>query len=62
VISSLTAAIAAAGLNIDDMINKNRGDYAYNIIDVSGAVADDLVAKLKAVDGVIMVRVIPNCL
>lgn len=62
VISSLTAAIAAAGLNIDDMINKNRGDYAYNIIDVSGEVADDLVAKLKAVDGVIMVRVIPNCL
>jgi len=62
VISSLTASIAAAGLNIDDMINKNRGDYAYNIIDVSGAVADDLVAKLKAVDGVIMVRVIPNCL
>jgi D-3-phosphoglycerate dehydrogenase len=62
VISSLTAAIGAAGLNIDDMINKNRGDYAYNIIDVSGAVADDLQAKLKAVDGVIMVRVIPNCL
>ena len=61
VISSLTAAIASAGLNIDDMINKNRGDYAYNIIDVSGEVADDLVARLKAVDGVIMVRVIADC-
>ena len=61
VISSLTAAIGASGLNIDDMLNKNRGDYAYNIIDVSGDVADDLVAKLQAVDGVIKVRVIPNC-
>jgi len=61
VISSLTAAIGASGLNIDDMLNKNRGDYAYNIIDVSGDVSADLLAKLQAVDGVINVRVIPNC-
>lgn len=61
VISNLTSAIGGSGLNIDDMINKNKGDYAYNIIDVSGDVSDDLVAKLRAVEGVIMVRVIPNC-
>lgn len=61
VISNLTAAIGASGLNIDDMLNKNKGDYAYNIIDVSGSVSDDLVAKLGAVDGVISVRVIPDC-
>lgn len=61
VLSNLTAAIGAAGLNIDDMLNKNKGDIAYNIIDVTGAVADDLAAKLQAVEGVIAVRVIPNC-
>ncbi|MBK9217572.1 MAG: phosphoglycerate dehydrogenase [Uliginosibacterium sp.] len=61
VISNLTTAIGASGLNIDDMINKNKGDYAYNIIDVSGEVSADLVAKLQAVDGVINVRVLPNC-
>ncbi len=61
VLSSLTAAIGTSGLNIDDMINKNKGDIAYNIIDVSGDVSADLVAKLQAVDGVVTVRVIPNC-
>lgn len=61
VISNLTAAIGAAGLNIDDMINKNKGDVAYNIIDVSGDVSEDLAGKLKAVDGVINVRIIPDC-
>lgn len=61
VISSLTSILGGAGLNIDDMINKNRGDVAYNIIDVTGTVGADLTAKIKAVDGVIMVRVIPNC-
>lgn len=62
VISSLTAAIGASGLNIDDMLNKNKGDVAYNIIDVSGEVTDELVAKLQAVDGVISVRIIPACM
>lgn len=61
VISSITALVGAFGLNIDDMINKNKGDVAYNIIDVSGDVSDELVAKLKAVDGVITVRIIPDC-
>jgi D-3-phosphoglycerate dehydrogenase len=61
VISNLTAAIGGSGLNIDDMINKAKGDYAYNIIDVSGEVSADLVAKLQAVEGVINVRIIPNC-
>ncbi len=62
VISSITALVGASGLNIDDMINKNKGDVAYNIIDVSGEVSDELVAKLKAVDGVIAVRIIPACM
>lgn len=61
VISSLTSKIGAMGLNIDDMLNKNRGDIAYNIIDVTGDVPADVVDKLKTVDGVIAVRVIPNC-
>lgn len=61
VISSLTTQLGALGLNIDDMINKNRGDVAYNIIDITGDVPADLVSKLKGVEGVIMVRVIPDC-
>ena len=42
-------------------LRDKQGDIAYNIIDVSGDVSADLVAKLQAVDGVVTVRVIPNC-
>lgn len=59
VLSNLTSVIGKAGLNIDDMLNKNKGDIAYNIIDVSGDVSDALMAALQAVEGVIAVRVIP---
>ena len=43
--------------NVENMLSKSRGDYAYTIIDVAGAGADDL-AKIAAVDGVIRVRAI----
>lgn len=56
-ISSITAAFAAKGLNIENMVNKSRGDYACTILDVANA--DEASAEeLKAIDGVIKVRVI----
>lgn len=61
VISNVTTKIGALGLNIDEMLNKNRGDIAYNIIDVTGDVPADLIDKLKGVEGVIAVRVIAEC-
>lgn len=61
VISSLTSQLGKIGLNIEDMLNKNRGEVAYNIIDVSGDVTPATVTQLKSVEGVIAVRVIPAC-
>lgn len=58
VISALTTALGNAGLNIDNMLNKSKKDYAYTLLDVAGNVSDDVVAKLSAVDTVIKVRVI----
>ena len=40
------------------MVNQNRADLAYNIIDVEGKATDSLVEKLNAIDGVLGVRVI----
>ncbi len=57
-ISQVTAAVAELGLNIENMINKSKGDNAYTIIDVTGTVPADTVAKLTAVDGIVKVRVI----
>ena len=56
-ITSITAAFAAKGLNIENMVNKSRGDYACTILDVANA--DEAVAdELKTIEGIIKVRVI----
>ena len=57
-VGQITTILAQEGLNIADMLNKGKGDVAYNIIDLDNDVSDAIVAKLKAIDGVIMVRVI----
>jgi D-3-phosphoglycerate dehydrogenase len=60
VISRVATLLGNSGLNIDEMLNKNRGEISYNIIDVSDNVTDELVQNLKQVDGVVAVRVICN--
>ena len=58
VISQITAAIGGAGLNIENMVNKSKGDNAYTIVDIKGTVPADLAEKLVAGDGITRVRVI----
>ena len=57
-ISQVAAAVAETGANIENMINKSKGDNAYTMLDVTGAIAEDIVAKLSSVDGIVRVRVI----
>ena len=57
-IEKITKLLAENNLNIADMINKSRGNLAYNIIDVEGSAGDDLVEKIQAIEGVIRARVI----
>ena len=59
-IGSITTIFAKAGVNIDNMINKSRGDWAYTLIvadDLHGQ-AQKLTDELNAVDGITRVRVI----
>lgn len=58
IISQLTTVLGDAGINIENMLNKSKKDYAYTIIDAVGDVTADIIAKLDAVDGVIRVRAI----
>jgi D-3-phosphoglycerate dehydrogenase len=60
-IGQVTTILAKHKLNIDDMLNKNRGEVAYNIIDVGGEVQATLKDELSAIKGVLLVRVIDNC-
>jgi D-3-phosphoglycerate dehydrogenase len=50
--------MAATGINIAEMVNKSKGDYAYTLLDLDSAVTADAVEKIKAVDGVIKVRIV----
>ena len=57
-IAQYTAALGNANINVSDLTNKGRGDYAYSLIDVDSPVTEDVVAALKAIDGVLKVRII----
>ncbi|MDR0945942.1 MAG: phosphoglycerate dehydrogenase [Bifidobacteriaceae bacterium] len=58
VIGEISTLVGGAGLNILGLLNKSRGDLAYNIVDVAGDVPTALVEKLRAADGVLAVRII----
>lgn len=55
ILGKITAAIAEAGLNIQDMTNRSRGDYAYTLIDVECA-SQDVIESIKGIDQIIRVR------
>ena len=57
-IEKITHLLADSKINIADMINKSKGNIAYNIIDIDGIVNDDLIKKIESAEGVIAVRVI----
>ncbi len=56
VVSKFTSVLGDASFNIASMINQNRNDLAYNLIDVDGKVDDETIAKLGNIEGVINVR------
>ncbi len=54
-ISQFTNLLASDSINIDNLINKSKGDYAYTIIDIASD-HETIVDKLVAINGVIKVR------
>ena len=56
VVSKFTSVLGDAKFNISGMINQNRNDLAYNLIDVDGKVDDETIAKLTKIESVINVR------
>ncbi|MGV3572515.1 MAG: phosphoglycerate dehydrogenase [Ramlibacter sp.] len=58
-LGQISTAMAQAGLNIHNMVNKSRGDMAYTLVDVDSAVKDDVLATLRGIEGVLAVRYLP---
>jgi D-3-phosphoglycerate dehydrogenase len=59
-LGQISTAMAQAGLNIHNMVNKSRGDMAYTLVDVDSSVGDGVVAALRGIEGVLAVRYLPQ--
>ena len=58
-LGQISTTLAAAGINIHNMINKSRGEMAYTLVDTDSAIPHNLIAQLAAIPGVLMVRDLP---
>lgn len=57
-LSRFTTLFAEDGVNIETMVTKSRGDYAYTIIDICAEATDEIVKELETLGNVIRVRAI----
>jgi D-3-phosphoglycerate dehydrogenase len=58
-VGQISSVLAAAGLNIHNMVNKSKGDMAYTLADVDSALTDGVMQQLAAIAGVLAVRYLP---
>ena len=58
-LGQISTTLAEAGLNIQNMVNKSRGDLAFTLVDVESAVPQVAIDKLTAINGVLRVRYLP---
>ncbi|MEI7431628.1 MAG: phosphoglycerate dehydrogenase [Betaproteobacteria bacterium] len=59
-LGQISTALASAGLNIHNMVNKSRGDLAFTLVDVDVAVPQAVIDQLAAIKGVLRVRYLSN--
>jgi D-3-phosphoglycerate dehydrogenase len=58
-VGQISSLLAAAGLNIHNMVNKSKGDIAYTLVDVDSDVTDAVIEQLSTIAGVLAVRYLP---
>ena len=57
-LTGITAILSTTNVNIDNMLNKSQSKYAYTMIDLDSEISDDIMRKLRTMEGVVRVRVI----
>jgi D-3-phosphoglycerate dehydrogenase len=57
-VGQISTCLAAAQLNIADLLNKSRGEYAYTLIDTDGTVGEEVLTKIRAIAGVLCARIL----
>lgn len=57
-VGQISAALGEANLNILDLLNKSRGDYAYTLIDLNSEVLPETLERIRSIKGVLSARII----
>jgi D-3-phosphoglycerate dehydrogenase len=57
-VGQISTCLASAKINIADLLNKSRGEYAYTLIDAEGAIGADLLNRIRGIDGVLSARIV----
>ncbi len=57
-LANITTQLSNDGVNVENMTNKSKGDYAYTIVDAGTPVDDKVIEDIKAIPGIIRLRVI----
>ncbi len=55
-VGQITTILAEHKINISEMVNKSRGDYACTLVDVNDTISDDIIQNLKKIQGIVSVR------
>ncbi|MGH8766940.1 MAG: phosphoglycerate dehydrogenase [Burkholderiales bacterium] len=59
-VGQISTAVAQAGLNIHNMLNKSKKDMAYTLVDVDSPVASKVIDRIAVIEGVLAVRYLPS--
>jgi len=57
-VGQISTCLASARINIADLLNKSRGEYAYTLIDTDGSVGAEILQKIRAIEGVLSARIV----
>jgi D-3-phosphoglycerate dehydrogenase len=57
-VGQISSALAAHRMNIADLLNKSRGELAYTLMDIDGAVGAELLSEIRAIAGVLSARIL----
>lgn len=61
ILGSVLSILADENINVIDMLNKSRNEIAYNLIDIESHASESVLDKMRALDGVVNVRLIGDC-
>ncbi|HWW32686.1 MAG TPA: phosphoglycerate dehydrogenase, partial [Steroidobacteraceae bacterium] len=57
-VGQISTTLAMHRINIADLLNKSRGEYAYTLIDADGDLGERLLAEIRAIEGVLSARIL----